>query len=157
MSDFKVIPVDADFADQIRSTMKDNHGHTLEVTRSPEDNNNPCRLCLRDTHKGGEHILFSYSPFSENNNPYAEVGPVYIHRECVGPYKNIHTFPPDIKARPWLTVRGYDGENNLHTAELTRGADVEQAIQNVFEDSTVAYIHIRHGVVGCYLMRIERA
>ncbi|NGP87081.1 DUF1203 domain-containing protein [Fodinibius halophilus] len=156
MPDFKIIPIPASVAHHIRTTMQDRYGHSLEVTQSEEDHNNPCRLCLEDTHKGDEQILFSYSPFAENDDPYAEVGPIYIHKECAGPYQEVHTFPPDIRARPWLTVRGYNADHAIHTAQLTKGEEIELAIGDVFSDPEVSYIHVRHGTYGCYLMRIER-
>lgn len=84
------------------------------------------------------------------------MGPVYIHTKCSGPYMDIHSFPPAIKARPWLAIRGYDEKNRLHTAELVKGHDVEKSIGKVFEDAEVDYIHIRHGVMGCFMMRIEQ-
>lgn len=46
MTEFKVVPLDEAYAIEIRNKMEDEYGHELQITQSPSDNNNPCRLCL---------------------------------------------------------------------------------------------------------------
>lgn len=151
---FKVVPISNAIATKLKTAMKDDYGHSLTYT-TPNKRMNPCRLCLNDTDPGQKHILASYSPFVESDNPYVEVGPIYIHEACVQ-YSEVYNFPPDIKKRKYLQVRGYNNKNEMIEADLSEGNNVEGMITKIFENQNVEYIHIRHGQTGCYLLRVER-
>ena len=152
---FKVLPISRETVDRLKRTMNDGHGHTLTYT-SPGRRMNPCRFCLADTDPGQRHLLAAYSPFPANRNPYAEVGPIYVHEHCEA-YSDLHVFPPDIKKRKYLQVRGYNDQDELIAADITEGAVVEDLIETIFGNSEVAYVHVRQGQTGCYLLRVERA
>lgn len=155
MKQFKIVPLNTDIATEIKATMKDKHGHSLEYS-TPEKRMNPCRLCLGDTDPGQLHVLFSYMPFVNNKNPFAEVGPVYVHQDCSA-YLDVNVFPPDIKKRKYLQVRGYDADDILIKADLTEGNNIESMIEEFLNIDDVMYLHIRHGQTGCYLLKVERA
>lgn len=133
--------------------MHDDYGHELALTTPGRA---LCRLCLADGGPHQKHILFSYRPFDENKNPYSEVGPVYVHDNCER-YGDLNAFPPDLKKRKYLQVRGYDARQCLIAADLAEGSEVEGTIDKLFEDPRVEYLHIRDGLTGCYFMKIERS
>lgn len=154
MKNFKVIPLATEVAQKIRTSTEDDYGHELKHTTPT--GRALCRLCLGDGGPDQKHILFSFMPFDENKNPYSEVGPVYVHDKCEQ-YEDSNVFPPDLKKRKYLQVRGYDVGQRLIAADLSEGKDVEGTVDKLFEDLEVEYLHIRDGLTGCYFMKIERS
>lgn len=61
-------------ADEARRSMIDAFGHQLHITTVQA----PCRYCLRISPASEEMILMSYRVLPDTN-PYAEVGPIFIH------------------------------------------------------------------------------
>ena len=154
MNRFRVTPLPQTVADHIRATMKDNFGH--ELTKVKLASRALCRFCLHDGNPDVQkHILFSYMPVEQDKNPYAEVGPVYIHDTC-DQYKNTSVFPPDLKKRQYLTVRGYDAEQMLVAGVMSEGAAVEDAIDKLFDNKIIQYLHIGDATTGCYFLKVER-
>ena len=152
MSKFKIIPIAKEYAEKIRSSMKDDFGHELHST-SPTGRV-LCRFCLSDGGPEHKHILFSYSPV-ENINPYAEVGPVYIHDDCEK-YVDVYAVPHDLTTRKYLTIRGYSAEQNLIKGYMAKGNEIEETIYKLFDNTEVESIHINDASSGCYFLKIVR-
>ena len=82
MRKFKIVPLSKEYAAQVRSTGKDAFGHA--VIEQIATGLGPCRVS-------------SHSPFGIDN-PYNQPGPVFINKEEVEEYTDVHRFPPEIKA-----------------------------------------------------------
>lgn len=148
---FSISAIPTDIADRIRTTLVDDFGNQLMAR--PEDSA-PCRHCLRIT-KPGEHlIVFAYQPFAKVG-PYAEVGPVFVHAASCKWYANRDTFPEDFRKRI-LTMRGYNAEGTIETAELSEAGNPEATIERLFSNERVRFIHARNPAWGCYDFRIDR-
>lgn len=148
---FSISAIPTDIADRIRTTLVDDFGNQLIVR--PADSA-PCRHCLRIT-KPGEHlIVFAYQPFA-NVGPYAEVGPVFVHAAPCKAYANRDTFPEDFRKRI-MTMRGYNAEGTIETAELSEAGNPEATIERLFSNGRVSFIHARNPAWGCYDFRIDR-
>jgi hypothetical protein len=148
---FSISAIPTDVAARIRTTLVDDLGNQL-VAR-PADSA-PCRHCLRIT-KPGEHlIVFAYQPFT-SVGPYAEVGPVFVHAAACEAYTYRDTFPEDFRKRV-LTMRGYNAEGAIETAELSEPGNPEATIERLFSNERVSFIHVRNPAWGCYDFRIDR-
>lgn len=75
-------------------------------------------------------------------------------------YKNVHRFPPEIKADKEhfpLSLIGYSKEQKMVFTQLVGDADVDALIPEIFkEHKQVAYLHARNAEAGCYICKIER-
>lgn len=155
MSKFKVFPIPRSIVQRIRESRLDEFGHHLSVSVARENDTGPCRSCLTVFVPGEGRILFSYAP-NQYDHPYNEVGPVYIHeREC-RPYAEQEIFPPELRTRRPLALRCYADDGMMVDGELVGERPVEQAIESLFENPEIKYLHVRTASVGCYIARIER-
>ena len=152
MSKFKIIPITKEYAEKIRSSMKDDFGHELDTASLT--GRALCRFCLTDGGPEQKHILFSYLPV-KNITPYAEVGPVYIHDEC-DQYIDVYTVPHDLTTRKFLTIRGYSAGQNLIKGYMAKGNEIVETINKLFENAEVESIHINDASSGCYFLKIVR-
>lgn len=120
----------------------------------------PCRVSLQPFAKGvDQRLLFTYSPFTIDN-AFNQPGPVFIQKNEVGAYKDIHHFPPDIKADKIsfpLSLIGYNKEQLMIFTRLVGEEDVDMLIKEIFEAYTaIDYLHARNAAACCFICKIER-
>lgn len=147
---FSITAISSDLAKRVRETLLDDFGNTLEVQGAGSV---PCRHCLRLTVPGEHVILFAYKPFTFSG-PYAEVGPVFIHAQECGHYLEA-AFPRDFRERV-LTMRGYNGDHRIESAELSAAGAPEASISRLFANDRVRFIHVRNPAWGCYDFQVDR-
>ena len=155
---FKIVPLSQDYAARIRATMIDDFGHS--VLSQLAKGYGPCRVSLKPFALGkDERLLFTHSPF-EIDNVFNQPGPVFIHKDDVTPYADIHRFPPEIKADKEnfpLTLIGYSKSQKMVYTKLVGDADVDELIRQVFTDNPfISYLHVRNAEAGCYICKVER-
>ena len=158
MASFKVFPIPNSVARRIRDTRLDDLGHHLHVSAATKNENGPCRSCLKVFVPGERRILFSYAP-NQCDHPYNEMGPIYIHEQRCHPYTDHSSFPPELRTRRPMTLRCYAAHGTMIGAELVglaAGRPVEEAIETLFEQSEIKYLHARTASVGCFIPRVER-
>jgi hypothetical protein len=115
-----------------------------------------CRRCLHRFNPGERRLLFKYRPF-QKEGVFAEAGPIYIHENDCKPDAEVLTgYPDDFRELP-LLLRAYTQNDEQVDSKLIKDGDAETIIDKFFDDSSVAYIHLRDGESGCYYGRIERA
>ena len=158
MKKFKIVPLSKAYADTIRSTGKDDFGHA--VVEQIATGLGPCRVSLKPFKKGiDRRLLISHSPFMIDN-AYNQPGPVFINKEAVEEYAEVHRFPPEIKANKEsfpLSLIGYSNEQQMVFTQLVGDDDVDELIPRIFElRPEVAYLHARNAEAGCYICKIER-
>lgn len=158
MTDFKVVPISKQFANEIRRKGKDESDNS--VIEEVATGIGPCRVSLRTFRVGiDERLLFSYSPFSIDN-PFNQYGPVFIHKKDVKEYSDIYTFPPAIKSDPEnfpLTLIGYDKNQLMNYSKRVGDEDVDKLISNIFSNhDEVKYLHARNSEACCFICKIER-
>lgn len=154
MKKFKIIPLSKEYAEKIRNAMVDDYGHPLKAVTLKS--RALCRYCLSDGVPAMPHILFSYQPVAEDKNPYTETGPVFIHDHCEQ-YKEVHVFPPDLKTRKYLTIRGYDINQWMVAGIMSPGEEAEITIEKLFKNPEVEYVHVGDASTGCYFLKMVRA
>lgn len=158
MKQFKIVPLSREYANKIKENNKDYFGH--EVIEQLATGKGPCRVSLKPFMVGQDmRLLISHSPFAVDN-AFDQPGPVFIHKKDVEPYKDIHRFPPEIKANKEsfpLTLIGYTKEQKMVFTQLVGDDDVDLLIPEIFETrSDVEFLHARNAEAGCFICKIER-
>ena len=117
---------------------------------------NPCRHCLGLIEKGDAMLLLAYRPFEELQ-PYAETGPIFLHKGACKRYDRngmpgwFDHFDPAI-------IRGYSEAHCIRydTGKAVPRKDLATTCKNILDDDSVAYVHIR-SKFNCFQCRVERA
>ncbi len=147
------IPTEA--ARRLQAGGLDAHGQ-LPLRRRATGTGNPCRHCLQPVAEGDEMLVLAYRPF-DTLQPYAEVGPVFLH--AAGCTRHV-----DEQLPAWMThmtpalVRGYGADDWIRydTAAVVSGPELHAACVGILSDPSVAYVHLR-SKFNCFQCRVERA
>lgn len=158
MQTFRIVPLSREYANKIRKSGTDDFGNI--VIEQVAKGKGPCRVSLKPFEVGTDmRLLFSHSPF-EIENAFNQPGPVFIHKEDVEEYADVHRFPPEIKADKTnfpLTLIGYSKGQKMVYTKLVGEHDVDLLIERIFrEQPAVDYLHARNAEAGCFICRIER-
>ncbi len=116
----------------------------------------PCRYCLENIEAGEELLVLAYRPFPELQ-PYAETGPIFLHKGPCQRYASEEVLPPVLSGSRDFIVRGY-GENDrivYGTGAVTAAGDIPAYAKNLLERPDVAYLHVRSARNNCYQCRID--
>lgn len=144
------VPMPEGIANEARETLRDRFGHDLDAVKEEA----PCRACLRISKGPEELILLAYQPLVDAN-PYAEIGPIFIHARPCEPYSDIETFPEDFAARR-LILRAYSSDGRILDALVAEPGTAPARAAELFDNSAVAEIHVRHESYTCFDFKIVR-
>jgi len=158
MKQFKIVPINREYAKKIKENNKDDFGH--EVIEQLATAKGPCRVSLQPFKVGEDvRLLISHSPFTIDNI-FNQPGPVFIHKKDVEAYSDIYRFPPEIKANKKsfpLTLIGYTKEQKMVLTQLVGDDDVDLLIPKIFEERLdLEYLHARNAEACCFICKIER-
>jgi hypothetical protein len=158
MSKFKIIPLTREYATKIREAGKDDFGH--DVIEQVATGKGPCRVSLKPFKVGEDtRLLLSHSPFIEKN-VFEQPGPIFISKEEVEPYSDVHRFPPEIKNNKEsfpLSLIGYSKKQHMVFTQLVGNDDVDLLIEKIFDQHpNVEYLHVRNSEACCYICKVER-
>ena len=147
--------IDSEFVKQVRGGGHDANGQRALGTKAI-GLANPCRHCLQLIAAGDDKLVLAYRPFSRLQ-PYAEVGPIFLHqRECQR-YEGERL--PDWFAylQPAL-IRGYGHDDWIcyETGNVVAGSELSAECARILNDPKVAYVHIR-SKYNCFQCRVDRA
>ncbi|HEV7179497.1 MAG TPA: DUF1203 domain-containing protein [Candidatus Baltobacteraceae bacterium] len=147
----RFVPVPEEIAERARRTMKDAFGHSLHVQRE----HGPCRICLRiaSEEEPEDFILLSYQPLADRN-PYAEIGPIFVHARPCTPY-DADAYPEAFLSRT-VVVRAYDKEGAIFDATIAGPGEAEGAAATFLMNPTVEEVHVRAQTYTCYDFKIIR-
>jgi len=146
----KYVPIPESIADDARKTLRDRFGHDLAITKEQA----PCRVCLRISTQPEDLILLSYQPLADTG-PYAEVGPIFVHAAHCEPYSKVEIFPEDFATRPQI-LRAYGHDGRIVDACVAEPGGAPQRAAELFANSAVAEVHVRHVSYTCYDFKIVR-
>jgi len=158
MSKFKIVPLSKEYATKIRNERKDDFGN--EVLEQIATGKGPCRISLKPFKVGEDtRLLLSHSPFTEQNI-FNQPGPIFINKEEVEPYSDVHRFPLELKNNKEsfpLSLIGYDNKQEMIFTQLVGNNDVDLLIEKIFEGyAKVEYLHVRNSKACCYICKVER-
>jgi hypothetical protein len=136
MNAYRVVPMAAEVADQVRKSMRA-PGYGFPAQRELAAGRAPCRQCLKLIRPQEEElILFTYNAFHGQDVPPMP-GPVYIHADECEEYSGAELIAEEYRGQP-----------------LTRSGEAK-AITQSLEQSRVEYVHVRSTSAECYLFRVE--
>jgi hypothetical protein len=141
---------------RLRDGGPDANGQTPERGVTPADGY-PCRHCLGPIGKGEPYLTLALRPFPAPQ-PYAEIGPVFLHAgDC--PRGGGDAGIPGFLDSPRYMVRGYGADDRIvyGTGTIEATQDIPAAAAEKFLNPSVRYLHVRSASNNCYHCRIERA
>lgn len=134
----------------------DAYGRTPECHLS-DGQGNPCRHCLTDIVAGEPMLILAWRPFPEPQ-PYAELGPIFLHAERCPRYGASRAMPPVLLARERVVLRGYDAGHRIvyGTGRTVATRELEAVAEQLLASPAITYLHVRSSSNGCYQCRVER-
>jgi Protein of unknown function (DUF1203) len=157
-SPFRVSGIPADIVQQYRH-LSDEELQKHRVLRRVADEKPgfPCRVSLVDAEVGESVFLLNFEHLP-GLSPYRSVGPIFVRESATETYSKTNEIPEVLRVPGrLLSVRAYDDKDLIVAAEVLDSAEINQSIQRLFADSSVAYIHVHNARPGCYSCRIDRA
>jgi hypothetical protein len=147
--------IPTDVVTEVRETLKaPRYGFPAHSELSSDQA--PCRHCLRlTTPSVDQRILFTYDCF-DGVETLPLPGPVYIHANGCERYNEQGGFPEEIRTRK-ITFNAYGEGRRLMGQRYVEDGMVDTAIEELFANQDVRYLHVRSTPAGCYTFRIERA
>lgn len=137
-------------------------GHSDANGQTPErhvsdGNGVPCRHCLAQVKVGEPYLILAHRPFPEPQ-PYAELGPIFLHAEACPQHRGSSKIPPML-CSPQYLIRGYGADNRIvyGSGRIVPTDQIPQTATEMFRDTRIAYIHVRSASNNCYQCRIDPA
>lgn len=114
----------------------------------------PCRVSLEDAAAGDELLLLHYLHHSVSS-PYRASGPIYVRR---GQIKRVLDpgLVPDYVTRRIISMRAYDSKHMMRSADVLKGSNIPRALEQLFTDPTVSYVHLHNAKQGCFSSHVRR-
>jgi hypothetical protein len=152
----RFVALDSDLARAWRSGAPDANGQAPERQLS-DGGGNPCRHCLDDIAEGRPMLVLAHRPFPALQ-PYAEVGPIFLHAEDCPRYEESADVPAMLLRREAILLRGYGADDRIvdGTGRVIPTEEIAAMASHLFERDDIAYIHLRSASNSCYQCRIER-
>jgi hypothetical protein len=147
--------IPTDQVERIRAGGSDANGKPA-LTRIAEGVANPCRHCLGLILEGEEKLVLAYRPFT-GLHPYAETGPIFLHKRPCEPYAS-DRLPGWFDYLDPAIVRGYGSDDWIRydTGRVVAGPGLTDACRRILDDGTIAYVHVRSRF-GCFQCRVDRS
>lgn len=115
----------------------------------------PDRIEVRDLQPGETALLLNYT-HQPADTPFRASHAIFVREGATMACDVVDQVPEVIRIRP-ISLRAFDGDHMMVETGLVPGADLEDAIERMFADPAVAYLHAHYARPGCYAARIERA
>lgn len=147
--------MDSTIVENLRHGAVDANGQPAEVAVS-NGNGVPCRHCLAHVQVGERYLILAHRPFPEPQ-PYAEVGPIFLHAD--GCPRGGGSEMPSMLASPQYIIRGYNDRDRIvyGTGRVVPTPSIGEAATALLADPAIAYVHVRSASNNCYQCRIDRA
>ena len=125
-----------------------------------DGNGNTCRHCLAEIVEGDRFLVLAHRPFPALQ-PYAEVGPIFLHAAPCPRYDETAGVPalflgPD---RDPPMIRGYGADDRIlyGTGQVVEKDQLAAAARALLAHPEVAYVHVRSSTNNCFQCRIEQS
>ena len=148
----RFLSYDPDTVAAVRAGGPDANDQPAERTVS-DGSGNPCRSCLRDVEAGAPMLVLAARPFPAPQ-PYAEVGPIFLHAEPCAAWDG-DGVPPILSTSPDYLVKGYGPDHRIRygTGEVVRAERIADAVTARLSRDDVAYVDVRSARNNCFLAR----
>lgn len=115
----------------------------------------PCRISLRDAEIDEPLILVNFT-HHDHDTPYRSSHAVFVIENAAPAHPGINQVP-DVLRQRLLSVRGFNTDQDMIDADVVEGMHLEGAIQTLFNNPGIAFIHVHNAKQGCYAARVSRA
>ena len=115
----------------------------------------PCRVSLVDAEVGEELLLLPYV-HQPASSPYQASGPIFVRRGAEQRVAGVGAVPEYVRLR-LMSLRAYDSAHMIIGADVCEGQAVAPAIERLFSDARVEYIHLHNAKRGCFSCLVKRA
>ena len=151
----RFLPYDPAFVAHVRAGGADANGQPAERAVSDGDGN-PCRSCLRDIAAGEPMLVLAARPFPAPQ-PYAEVGPIFLHADDCAPWDG-EGVPPILRTSPDYLVKGYAADHRIRygTGAIVRAERLADEVAARLTRDEVAFVDVRSARNNCFQARAVR-
>lgn len=115
----------------------------------------PDRIELRDLELGERAILLNYV-HHDADTAYRSSHAIFVLDGATEARMLVDDVPEVIRRRT-ISLRAFDVAGDMIDAALVDGAAIERAVERMFEDDHVAFLHAHYATRGCYAARVDRA
>lgn len=115
----------------------------------------PCRVSLEDARVGEEVLLLHYQ-HQPATNPYRAGHAIFVRKGVQRAFPGVDEIPQSFRHR-LISLRGFDAADCMVDADAAEGSELERAIERMFADPAVSYIHLHNAKPGCYAASVTRA
>lgn len=91
----------------------------------------------------------------DSQSPFHSTHAIYV-RKGVTTAASYRDGLPEMMRSRLLSIRAFDANDMLVSADLVEGEQADRVIQKFFEDSSVRFLHVHFAKMGCYGCRIDR-
>jgi hypothetical protein len=125
--------------------------------RVSDGNGNPCRHCLADIEGGAPMLVLAHRPFP-TAQPYAELGPIFLHADPCERHDPESGMPTMFRSRAGYLIRGYGAGDRIvyGTGGIFTPDTMDAQATLLLAQPGVAYLHVRSAAYNCYQCRIDR-
>lgn len=114
----------------------------------------PCRVTLEDAEPGEAMLLLNFEHLPAAN-PYRACHAIFM-REGAETQALFNDEIPEQLASRLLSVRAFDCDAMMTSAEVVEGNALEPLIEAMFDDPAVAFLHVHNARRGCFAARVDR-
>jgi hypothetical protein len=115
----------------------------------------PCRVSLLDAAPGEAVVLVPFT-HQDADSPYRASGPIFIRENAQQAHMGVNEVPELLRSRT-LSVRAYDAGGLMVDADVVDGHLLDTAIERLFDEPRVEYLHVHFARPGCFACRVNRA
>jgi len=150
------VALPSDLAQAYRAGAPDANGQPAE--RDVSDGAGvPCRHCLSEVAAGEPYLILAHRPFP-TPQPYAELGPIFLHAGPCRRHPDSAETPAMLLGWERLLIRGYGQDDRIvyGSRQIVATGDLAASAQALLARPDTAYVHVRSASNNCYQCRIER-
>ena len=114
----------------------------------------PDRIEMRDAEPGETMLLLNHT-CQPADTPYRATHAIFVREGATRTFDAVNEIPEVMRLR-LLSLRAYTAAGMMLDADVVEGAEIQPAIERLFADSAVSYIHVHNAKPGCYSGRIDR-
>ncbi len=157
MTAIRITPIPTETAMALWASGPDANGMPPERHISDGDGV-PCRHCLKNVDAGDAYLILAHRPF-DAAQPYAEVGPIFLHADPCDAYADHGQVPELHRGGEPRIVRGYGSDSRIvyGTGRVVTGDEIADYAAELLSRDDIAFVHVRSSTNNCYAFRIDRA
>jgi hypothetical protein len=151
----RFVAIETETVARLQSGGRDANGQQPERHSATADGL-PCRHCLGMIKRGEPYLVLAYRPFPAPQ-PYAEVGPIFLHADACPRGGGTAAIPAFLNS-PRYIVRGYGVDDRIvyGTGAVTETSTIPAKAEHMLREPAISYVHVRSASNNCFHCRIER-